>query len=119
MALKLRQSQIWKLGKIYLRIVKLERLSVDYKEMPAPGSQSGTHHTLTKKEFCRLLKNATLVTPETHTEIETPQQTPQSRSLPSSLRSTRLPMASSFTSSTEPVQKTVRPSRPPARRKQQ
>jgi hypothetical protein len=62
MALKLAQSQIWKLGNSYLRIVKLERLSVEYKDMPSPKTPLGTHHKLTKKEFCRLIKNATLVT---------------------------------------------------------
>jgi len=62
MALKLAQSQIWKLGNSYLRIVKLERLSVEYKDMPSPKTPLGTHHKLTKKEFCRLVKNATLVT---------------------------------------------------------
>jgi hypothetical protein len=76
MALKLAQSQIWKLGNSYLRIVKLERLSVDYKDMPSPKTQLGTHHTLTKKEFCRLIKDATLVSGDGVTIIDPSQQMP-------------------------------------------
>lgn len=60
--MKLKQSQIWKVGENFLRVVKLERLSVDYKEMPSPNSTKGTHHHVTKKEFCRLIKGATLLT---------------------------------------------------------
>ncbi|MCD6051172.1 MAG: hypothetical protein K0Q55_2575 [Verrucomicrobia bacterium] len=76
MALKLAQSQIWKLGNSYLRIVKLERLSVDYKDMPAPKSQIGTHHTLTKKEFCRLIKDAELINDVGASVIDSSQQMP-------------------------------------------
>lgn len=61
MSLKLKQSQVWKKGKSYLRIVHLERLSVDYKDMPAANTHLGTHHTVTKKEFCRLIKDAVLL----------------------------------------------------------
>lgn len=76
MALKLAQSQIWKLGNSYLRIVKLERLSVEYKDMPSPKTPLGTHHKLTKKEFCRLVKNATLVTEAGVSVVEPSQQMP-------------------------------------------
>jgi hypothetical protein len=64
MSLKLQQSQVWKLGNVYLRIVRVERLSVDYKQQPSPNSKKGTHHHVTKKEFCRLIKGATLMTEE-------------------------------------------------------
>ncbi|MDA1277482.1 MAG: hypothetical protein O2960_26065 [Verrucomicrobia bacterium] len=60
MKMKLQQSQVWKRGDIYVRIVRLERLSVDYKATDSPHSRIGTHHHVTKKEFCRLLKDATL-----------------------------------------------------------
>ncbi len=60
--MKLKQSQVWKKGEAYLRIVRLERLAVDYKEMPSPNSSKGTHHHVTKKEFCRLIKDAALLT---------------------------------------------------------
>jgi hypothetical protein len=58
--MKLQQGQVWKLADQYVRIVHLERLSVDYKSTKRPGDKDGTHHKLTKKEFCRLLKGATL-----------------------------------------------------------
>jgi len=59
---KLKQSQIWKQGDQYLRIVRLERLEVEYKSMNRPNTKKGTHHQVSKKEFCRLLKGATLLT---------------------------------------------------------
>lgn len=76
MALKLAQSQIWKLGNSYLRIVKLERLAVEYKDMPSPKTPLGTHHKLTKKEFCRLIKDATLVTEAGVSVVEPTQPMP-------------------------------------------
>jgi hypothetical protein len=60
--MKLQQSQVWKQGDQYFRIVRLERLEVDYKAMRSPSSKKGTHHHASKKEFCRLLKNAILLT---------------------------------------------------------
>jgi hypothetical protein len=54
--MKLKQGQIWKNETGYIRIVELERLSVDFKMM-----EDGTHKQLTKKEFCRIIKDATLV----------------------------------------------------------
>ena len=62
MKTKLQQSQVWKKGDAYLRIVRVERLAVDYKVQRDPNSRKGTHHHATKKEFCRLLKDATLLT---------------------------------------------------------
>jgi hypothetical protein len=61
--IKLNQGQVWKRDGEYLRIVRLERLAVEYKSTLAPGSKDGTHHQATKKEFCRLLKTATLLGP--------------------------------------------------------
>ncbi|MBI5775610.1 MAG: hypothetical protein HZA89_17970 [Verrucomicrobia bacterium] len=61
--MKLYQGQVWKRDGEYLRIVRLERLAVEYKSTLAPGSRDGTHHQATKKEFCRLLKTATLLGP--------------------------------------------------------
>ena len=61
--MKLCQGQIWKQGKEYIRIVKLERLAVAYKSMPNPGNKAGTLHQTSKKDFCRLLKSAKLLTP--------------------------------------------------------
>jgi hypothetical protein len=64
--LKLQQGQLWKAGDEYLRIVRLERLAVEYKSHLDPLSKDGTHHNATKKEFCRLIKQATLI------EVERP-----------------------------------------------
>ncbi|HTI98029.1 MAG TPA: hypothetical protein VL527_03920 [Dongiaceae bacterium] len=61
--LKLQQGQIWKRGAEYLRIVRLERLEVEYKSLLDPASKTGSHHVTTKKEFCRLLKTAELLPP--------------------------------------------------------
>ncbi len=59
--MKLKQGQIWKTETAYVRIVELERLSVDFKMMEDAFTKDGTHKQLTKKEFCRLIKDATLV----------------------------------------------------------
>jgi hypothetical protein len=61
MALKLRQGQVWKLGEEFIRIVDLARLEVGYKLMKNVESGEGSHHRISKKEFCRLLKSATLL----------------------------------------------------------
>ncbi len=65
MALKLRQAQVWKTGDEFIRIVKLERLTVSYKIGKSLKSGAGQHQQASKKEFCRLIKSATLVAPET------------------------------------------------------
>jgi len=62
--MKLQQGQIWKKDENYIRIVERERLSVTYKIMQDPIEGEGTHHTTTKKEFCRLIKGAQLLTNE-------------------------------------------------------
>jgi len=63
MPLKLQQAQVWKVADGWVRIVRLERLAVDYLAMPATAGIPGTHHRVTKKEFCRLIKGGALVTP--------------------------------------------------------
>jgi len=62
--MKLCQGQVWKSGKEYIRIVKLERLAVAYKSLPNLGNKEGTLHQTSKKDFCRLLKGAHLLAPE-------------------------------------------------------
>ena len=59
--MKLCQGQVWKSGKEYLRIVRLERLEVEYKSMPNLGNKEGAKHVTSKKDFCRLLKGAHLL----------------------------------------------------------
>lgn len=70
--MKLQQGQLWKCQDSTLRITRLERLAVEYKlipETPEAGADpevpaaAGSHHRATKKEFCRLIKGAVLVTP--------------------------------------------------------
>jgi len=61
--MRLQQNQVWKQGDHYLRIVVLERLSVEYKAMKTLTSKEGMRHQVTKKEFCRLLKGAVLMEP--------------------------------------------------------
>ena len=61
--LKLRQGQIWQSGEEFLRIVRLERLEVEYKSTITSTAKKGTHHQVSKKEFCRRLKKATLLPP--------------------------------------------------------
>ncbi|MEZ5387036.1 MAG: hypothetical protein R3F13_16125 [Prosthecobacter sp.] len=60
--MKLEQGQIWRSGEDFLRIVTWARLSIEYKHMRDPRTKEGTLHRVTKKEFCRLLKGAELVT---------------------------------------------------------
>ena len=59
--MKLQQGQIWKKGDEFFRIVECERLSVKYKVLEHPFSKEGEMHQVTKKEFCRLLKDAKLL----------------------------------------------------------
>ena len=61
--MKLQQDQIWQQGETFIRIVHLERLKVAYKEMKDVTSKDGTHHDVSKKQFCRLIKGATLIPP--------------------------------------------------------
>jgi hypothetical protein len=60
--MKLAQNQVWKQGNEYLRIVRLDRLEVQYKAIKNLLAGEGTHHHVSKKEFCRLIKGATLLT---------------------------------------------------------
>ena len=60
--MKLAQNQVWQRGDEYLRIVRLERLEVQYKAIRNLLSGEGAHHHVSKKEFSRLIKGATLLT---------------------------------------------------------
>ncbi len=60
--MKLRQGQLWDVGGKFIRIVVLERLAVEYKQMVDIESKEGTHHRATKKQFCALVKHAKLAT---------------------------------------------------------
>lgn len=67
--MKLAQNQVYKQGDKYLRIVELERLKVQYKAVTNLLTREGEHHHVRKKEFCRLIKNATLLTQSEVREI--------------------------------------------------
>jgi hypothetical protein len=58
--MKLEQGQIWKKGDAFILITTWERLSIEYKQMTNLQTREGSHHTASKKEFCRLIKNAEL-----------------------------------------------------------
>jgi hypothetical protein len=59
--MKLCQGQTWKLDQQYIRIALLERLAVEYKIISNLVTKEGTLQRVTKKEFCRMIKNATLL----------------------------------------------------------
>ena len=61
MTMKLQQGQVWKQGKEYIRIVRLERLEVEYKSMTSLHTKEGRKMVTSKKDFCRLLKQARLL----------------------------------------------------------
>jgi hypothetical protein len=63
MTMKLQQGQVWKQGKEYIRIVRLERLEVEYKSMTSLNTREGRKLVTSKKDFCRLLKQARLLPP--------------------------------------------------------
>lgn len=78
--MKLQQNQLWKQGDQYIRIVQLERLKVEYKTLKEITSKDGPHHHVTKKEFCRMLKGATLmankvITADRRDEVRKGEQT--------------------------------------------
>ena len=47
-----------------MRIVRLERLEVEYKAMASLTTKEGTAQVTSKKDFCRLLKGAHLLSPD-------------------------------------------------------
>ena len=60
--MKLAQNQVYRQGDEYLRIVELDRREVQYKNVKNLLTREGSHHRVSKKEFCRLIKGATLLT---------------------------------------------------------
>jgi hypothetical protein len=59
--MKLCQGQVWQRGQEYIRIVRLERLEVEYKLLPRLDRKEGAVNITSKKDFCRLLKDARLL----------------------------------------------------------
>jgi hypothetical protein len=60
-AVKLCQGQVWKKDGQYVRIVRLERLEVEYKSLDRLARKAGAKTVTSKKDFCRLLKGAHLL----------------------------------------------------------
>lgn len=61
--MKLQQDQVWKLGEgDFVFIARLERLFVDYKRIQDLVTKKGEAKLVSKKEFCRLIKSAKLLT---------------------------------------------------------
>jgi hypothetical protein len=75
--MKLQQNQVWKQGNEYLRIVDLERLEVGYKAVKDLLTGEGKHHRVSKKEFCRLIKGATLLNQDQVREVWMQQPAPE------------------------------------------
>ena len=72
LTMKLCQGQVWKQGSEYIRIVRLERLEVEYKSMTSLAGKGGTKIVTSKKDFCRLLKGAHQLQPAKDTEPPVP-----------------------------------------------
>jgi hypothetical protein len=64
MKLKLQQGQVWKKDDKFLRVVGVDRTEVKYKSMDSLAEREGEHVHVRKKEFCRLIKGATLMSVE-------------------------------------------------------
>jgi hypothetical protein len=59
--MKLCQGQVWKKDGQFIRIIRNERLEVEYKSHASLTSKAGTRTVTSKKDFCRLLKGAHLL----------------------------------------------------------
>jgi len=66
--MRLFQDQVYQKGDRFIRIVRLDRYEVEYKDTTGSVKGEGTQQVLVKKEFCRLLKGMALVVPEKKVE---------------------------------------------------
>ena len=58
------QDQLYRKGERFVRLLRVERHEVEFKTTQGDPKGDVEIQTLSKKEFCRLLKGMTLVTPE-------------------------------------------------------
>jgi hypothetical protein len=65
--MRLFQNQVYQKGEEFFRVVRVERLKVRYKPVGPLMAGEGEHVEVSKKEFCRLIKGATLLS---HEEVE-------------------------------------------------
>jgi hypothetical protein len=85
--MKLQQGQVWKTGDEFVRIVELHRLEVKYKAIKDLQTREGEHHHVTKKQFCRLIKNATLLDSAAVQQLQAfPGEAPSEASIPAEQR---------------------------------
>lgn len=68
--MKLEQGQVWKVGEAYLRIVKWQRLSIEYKHIADWETREGELHKVSKKEFCRIIRPGKLYLGEVEEDLE-------------------------------------------------
>ena len=68
--MRLFQDQVYQKGDRFIRIVRLDRYEVEYKDTTGSVKGEGTLAVLQKKPFCRLLKGMTLVPPVKKEETE-------------------------------------------------
>ena len=74
--MRLQQNQVWQSSDQFIRIVRLERTAVEYKITKDSAAVMGPHLHATKKEFCRLLKGATLLPTAPRIAPTVPTETP-------------------------------------------
>jgi len=74
--MRLQQNQVWQQGDQFIRVVRLERKAVQYKTTKDSATVAGPHQYATKKDFCRLLKGATLLPPAPRIGPVPPADTP-------------------------------------------
>ncbi len=73
--MKLQQGQIWQCGAEFVRIIDLQRLEVGYKSAADLEFTDGKRKRTSKKDFCRLLKGATLIAPKPPNKVPSPPPT--------------------------------------------
>ena len=68
--MRLFQDQVYRKGERFLKIMRLDRYEVEFKTSDGDLKADGAVATLSKKEFCRLLKGMELVIPPPKTKSE-------------------------------------------------
>lgn len=68
--MRIYQDEIYQKGAKFIRILKLDRYQVEFRETHGDPKGEGKVEVATKKEFCRLLKGMVLVPPVKKAEPE-------------------------------------------------
>lgn len=61
--MRLFQDEIYQKGNRFIRIIRLDRYEVEFKQTEGDPKGEAEEQVLTKKEFCRLLKGHTRIFP--------------------------------------------------------